>query len=538
MGTAVFRQNTPVRNRTLIWVAPLLAALLALSYLVMLNSGLGYDSLFYLIMGEDWAKGIIPFSAAMEVKPLGIFLIARLIVAHLGVSPYAINLAVLFINCLLIATTVICCAPWLDRTERALVALLLLGLGFLTEMSFLLTDQPTALFGILGFRLLMDRRAQGARSGLWNLATGAAWGVAFLFKAVAALYLAAAWLVLVVIAYRQPRQERRSWASLAATGLTLGVGFAIPFLPVAGWAYQNHILGKMALWSIWVPLFRYPANRLFLVPFLVKSGAFLVAWLAAIWYWRTQTAGKEAQPAGKGDSTVQDRDTWLTGLLIFGGLSLASLMKTQSSHYLIDALPFMAPFVIAVWVPALRNWTRGQVLWPALLAAVAAGAGGKLLARLHTPNFESDRRLAADILKWTKPGEHALFINGVPRSSVYAYWITGLRQPKSWSYLAIEPYSYGMSAYHQGSLVRSLEDSSTTLVGVALDQPPSYLNQPWPFSRKELEEANTILRQKFEPVNEVGGYHVEGFWKLKGRSPNGTARFTGGPFAGQSVNVR
>jgi hypothetical protein len=146
--------------------------------------------------------------------------------------------------------------------------------------------------------------------------------------------------------------------------------------------------------------------------------------------------------------------------------------------------------------------------------------------------------VAADILKWTKPGEHALFINGVVKSSAYLYWVTGLRPPKPWLYLAIDAPSYGMAESHQGSLVRSLEDSSTTLVGVALGESPSYLNRPWPFSQKELDDANTILREKFERVSEVGGYNVQGFWKLKGRTPNDTARFSGGPFSGQSANVR
>jgi hypothetical protein len=536
METVVFRQNTPVRNRAWMLLAPLFAALLALSYLVMLNSGLGYDSLFHLIMGEDWAKGILPYSATVEVKPIGIFFLARLIVTHLGASQYAINLAVLLMNCLLIATTVICCSEWLDRTEQWLLALLFLGLGFLTEMSFLLSDQPTALFGVLGFRMLLAGRSGRAQPYLWNLLTGAVWGVGFLFKPVAGFYLVAAFLVLVAAAYRLPLKARPSWASLLISGFALGVGFAIPLIPVALWAYANHILGTMALWTIWVPLFRYPSNRLFLVPFLVKLGPFLVVWLIAIGHWLTQAAGKEGR-------TAPGRDAWLTSLLIFGVLSLAPLMKNQSSHYLITALPFMAPFVVGVWVPAFRDWTRGRILAPALLAAAAAGvclagAGGKLLARLHTPNFESDRRVAADVLKWTRPGERALFINGVIKSSGYLYWITGLRPPQPWPYLAIDEHSYSMSSVHQGSLARSLADSRTTLVGIVLDESPSYLNRPWPFSRKELDEANAILHEKFEEVSEVGGSPVRGFWKLKGRTPDGSARFTGGPFSGQSVSAR
>jgi hypothetical protein len=536
METTALRTNTQTGNRILILIAPLFALLLLLSYLVMLNSGFGYDSLFHLIMGEDWAKGIVPYSASVEVKPIGIFVISRLIVSQFGTSPYLINLAVLMLNCLFVVTTVLCCAKWLDRTELFLLALLLLSLGFLTEMSFLLSDPPTAIFGALGFRMLMTKQSQPMQPYLWNLLTGAVLGMAFLFKAVAGFYLVAALIVMVLLAYQLPRDARRGWVSVAISGLALCAGFVIPFLPTALWAYQNHILGTMALWTIWVPLFRYPVNRLFLVPFVIKLGAFLVAWLTAVWYWLTQTAGK-------GSKTTNDRDTWLLSLLIFGVLSLVPLLKNQAGHYLIASLPFLAPFVIAIWVPAFRTWSRRGVLVPALLVALALcvcllGGGNKLLARIHTPNFEPDRRVAADILKWTRPGEHALFINGIPRSSGYVYWITGLRPPKEWPYLAIDAHSYGMSDFHQGSLVRSLQDSTTTLVGIALDESPSYLKRPWPFSQKELDEANNILHQKFELINEVGGLGVTGLWRLKNRTPTGTVRFEGGPFTGQSVDLR
>lgn len=494
-------------------------ALAGLMYLVMLNSGLGYDSLLYLILGEDWRRGILPYTSYVEIKPIGIFLLDRLILS-VSRSPYWIDLAVLAIDLTLVGVTVACFARWLNRTEQVILGFSIFCLGFLTEMSFLLTDQPMTIFAVVGFGLLLK-----PGNGRGKLAGGIALGISFLFKAPGAFYLVAAIMAFAVRPGWQRIYLRKTLPGYLRDCIPTIAGFAIPFGLLAIWAGSHGLLQRMLFLSIWVPLFHYPSHTVFLWSFAGKLGPFLLIWLVSAGYWLARPLERRG-----------DRGLWQTWLLIFSVVSGGQFLKNQGSHYLIAALPFMTAFIISVWSPVAQTAPRRT-----LRVAMACGAAallvfvlafrGKILARVGIPDLKAERRLAAGIVELTRPGEQALFINGVVKSSCYLYWITGLRPPRPWPYLAIDVYSYGLADAHRGKLVESLRNSNTALVGMVPEESPSYLGWPWPWPEDELREARRILDEKFEPVEAVNGFATHGLWKRKGRTPDGAASFTAGPYS-------
>jgi hypothetical protein len=164
-----------------------------------------------------------------------------------------------------------------------------------------------------------------------------------------------------------------------------------------------------------------------------------------------------------------------------------------------------------------------------LLFALAFRA--KILQRVGIPNLSGEHLLAEGIVQLTRPGEQALFINGVAKSACYLYWITGLRPPHPWPYLSVDVYSYGLKDSNRGQLVESLQNPKTALVGMVPEDSPSYLGWEWPFPDEEMHEARRILNERFEPVEFVNGLPTHGLWKRKGRTPGNPARFPDGPYA-------
>ncbi len=511
-------------NRGLVLFTLVFAGLAGLMYLSMLNSGWGYDSMLYLVIGDDWRRGILPFTNHVEVKPVGMFLLDRIILS-VSRSPYWVNAVVLAIDLTFVAVVVQCFSQWLTRTERMVLAVSLLSLGFLTEMGYLLTDQPMTIFAVLGFRMLFPSAFEKQPLVKGKLLGGVAFGLAFLFKAAAGFYVVAGCVAMAV-------KPNRKWSGLRHTVVPwvrdcflIGIGVATPFALAAIWAQQHGILQRMMFLTIWVPLFRFPSHPDFLWPFLGKLGPFLALWLAAVIYWFVSPGFLDPE-----------RRTWQRWLLIFSIFSSGQLLKNQGSHYLIASLPFMTAFIVSVGSPVIQRIPHRFA--PVITACVLAAAclfvfafRAKILIKVHAPDFRVERRLAETLVSLTRPGEQALFINGVTKSSVYAYWLTGLRPPRPWQYLAIDVYSYGLADTHQGQLVESLRNSNTALVGFIPDQPPSYLNWPWPFSQDELDEAQRILHERFEPVDSIDGIFFPGLWKIKGRTADSHVPIPSGPYA-------
>ena len=485
----------------------------AAMYLYMLGSNFGYDATVHLVIADDWVDGTPPFAKYAEGKPIGIYVLGSILLTLTGSSVPLVHLGVLLVNLTLVAGCVLVSRRWLSTVSLAVLAVLLLLLGFFTEMVYFLTEQPAAIAGLCALGLLLARARSSRGRVLLDGAAGAAIGVGFLFKQVDALYLVAA-LLLVWMRARLRQAERVHGShpvGREATVLVLAAG--LPLAAALLWAASQGLAASMAYLTLWMPLVEYGSHTLFLKPFLTKLGPLLLAWLVCSVAFLVELRRR----------TIEDeRSLWRAGLLAFGGVSLASLWKNQASHYIIPALPFAVAFVVEVaeqWATRLASGARLVLACLAAAGVLALGWTYRGYAKRLTnpPDLAVDAAYARAIASLTRPGEQALLINGLRRATSYMYWTTGLRPP--WRYLTIDQPAYALAPQAPGELLAAMRNEQTSLVSWDPVEPASYLDPGLPFSAAELADARQVLEQRFERVSELGGFEFPGLWKLKGRLP-------------------
>ncbi len=163
--------------------------------------------------------------------------------------------------------------------------------------------------------------------------------------------------------------------------------------------------------------------------------------------------------------------------------------------------------------------------------AVLVGSQWQVLAKRFKNPMHQDLNYARALVSETRPGEFALFINGLDRTPANVYWFTGLRPP--WPYLTIDQPSYCYLDRNKGLLLGAITNPKTAIVAWVPEEPTFYLSRALPFPQSEIDQAIQILHQEYEPVPEVGGFDFRGLWKRKGRTAE-ERPFSAGPFSGSS----
>lgn len=496
--------------------------LAGLMYLLMFSCRFGYDATVCLIVSEDWGRGLIPYAASIDSKAMGMFVLDRGLMLFFGKTPAAIHGATLGINILLGITAAWATGKHLSLIQKLSVVVILLATGFLTEMQYLLTEQPTAIFGVLAYACVLRRFKRGPTLGIQGVVAGALLGVSFLFKPVAGFYgIALAMVIAIECYYQEMTPLKRVWRWLISMTL-ISTGFFLSIGAACLWAAMNGVLREMFLQSILVPL-SYEFHSAFFRSFMTKLCSLILAFIAAICGWLYLL---------KKEGWRSDDQRWRLELLIFSFCSFYSFTKNQASHYLIAALPFVIPFIVSICGEFKRLLSRRVVVFAALcVCASIVPLVFKYAGRLEglTKDYVAeDRRYAYAMVSLVRPDEYALLINALDRSPANTYWHTGLRP--AWPYLSIDQPSYYFQARNAGLLLKAVQNPKTTLVSWRPGEPYFYLPRPLPFPPAEVEAAYATLIQDFEPVSEVDGFHFRGLWKRKGSSIEPRAP-TAGPFS-------
>ena len=214
--------------------------LAVLMYRLMLGCRFGYDATVLLVIAEDWGRGLLPFHTYIESKPLGMYLLDRLFLWMCGKSPYGLYASALGVNLVLCLVPAIGFRKYLRPTERIVVtAVGMLAVGFLTEMQYLITEQPTAIFGALGFIVAFSSLERRHRMGSRAMVAGLLLGISFMFKPVAAFYLVALTVVVAMEEYHF-RSSRLGWVGgWFVDMVVVTVGFFIPFGVACLWALRH-----------------------------------------------------------------------------------------------------------------------------------------------------------------------------------------------------------------------------------------------------------------------------------------------------------
>ncbi len=258
--------------------------LAVLMYLLMLGCRFGYDATVLLVIAEDWQRGFLPFHTYIESKPLGMFVLDRFLLWICGKSPYGLHAAALGCNLVLCLLPAVGFRKYLRPTESIATAVCLLAAGFLTEMQYLITEQPVAIFGVLGYIVAFRGLSRRHKLGGQAMITGFLLGCSFMFKPVAAFYGVALAIVVAMEVYHF-RSSRLDWLWTWLLDMFLAAaGFLIPFGVACLWALQHQVLQEMLLQTLWDPFICYKTHYLFLKQFLVKLSPLLVAWMICLFH--------------------------------------------------------------------------------------------------------------------------------------------------------------------------------------------------------------------------------------------------------------
>lgn len=338
-----------------LWLALCLALAAAPFWLFAYNSGYGYDPLEYLLIGRLWAEGT-PFYSYIPSKSFGIYALVALL-WRLGVTFDHGSLAGVITAtwALSAAATYAAFAPRLGSAVGLASALGVAASAAFMELNFFQPEAFAYVFGLLAYAGACRAAAGAGRSNL--VLAGAALGLGFAFKSVAAFY------VLGIGAFALWLARRRRAAGLPLYwAFWLGAGFALSAAPPALVFLATGRFAEFWTWSVRFPLFEYPAHLGFGVKLLSKL----------LWFHALVAAGLALslrRPLRR--ALYADPPALLA--LCMGGASLLALLKTQATHYVFPAAGFLLAFAFRAFELALRSRPGGRARPPAWGAALLLG---------------------------------------------------------------------------------------------------------------------------------------------------------------------
>lgn len=383
-------------------------AIAAAFYVYTYNSGYGYDACEYLVIGRSLLDGF-RISAFVLSKGWAMYAMTA---GALALIPAPNHTWIAFVITVLFALAV-AGTWWIGRrlfgtAVAAMSALLVAACGFFMEVNFLEPEIPVYLSGLLAvYALEIGRPAPRSVRGLL---AGLSLGIGFAFKAVALLYLAAIFGYLLLSMKHLPLADR------LRSAIWVACGFAFALAVPAGYFAATGQLRHHIEWSFLFPLLHYPANTFWLRKLYTKLLWFFVLLLGACLLSATPLLRK----ALFGDVRV-----WL--VLWMGFLSLLSLFKTQSSHYVFPGAAFLSFFIAQTlgcwWRLDFRHKTFP--LWIPVSAVVLMAVSAYLYKPAvfgifsHKRDFSEEARLASRLQTIALPDDRVLFLH----SGKTLYWL-------------------------------------------------------------------------------------------------------------------
>jgi hypothetical protein len=458
------------------------------------NSGYGYDQLEYLIIGRSLVDGY-RFYDLIPSKSPGIYL---LVAAFLNVgwlqthAQLAVLIAAIYVL-LIVCSFVFAQRLWSVREATAGAGLVGLCAWFM-ELNFL---QPTAfvyLFGLAACGFCI-RAVNGHARRNWFLC-GAMVAFGMQFKTVAAFYGVAAGALLL------KRHWRDDWLR---HGAAFASGVLVPSAAVAAWFAATGRGRDFWEWTVYFPLFKYPANTWFLSKLYTKLLIFDVVFACAI----AAAMHPRIRRAVWGDFRT-------LAVFVFGAVSLLALTKTQASHYCFPGAAFLSLFsarvgaLVAERAPerSPRSASTGFVIAAVGLAVASAFAyRPQAFARLATVRrFQEETSIARYVAQSSLRADHVIAFS----NPTWLYWIAH-RYPNT-RLIHTDVQNTYFVAGHPDALVRALDDPTLRLVEF---NPLAQEFADPEFSkvaaaRAEMQRFKSRLEQRFrpDPTSPVG-YH---FW--------------------------
>ena len=377
-------------------------------YIFTYNSGYGYDACEYLLIGRGLLDGF-RLSDFVLSKGWATYTMAAGVLALIPRPDHAwISLVITLLFALAVGGTWWAGRRLFGNGVAAISALLVAVCAFFMELNFLEPEIPVYLAGLLAVYILECGRP--SRSASRCFAAGLSLGAGFAFKAVAGFYLAAVAGHLLLSENRFTARERLRGVLWIASGFALAVAIPAAYFAATG-QLRHHVL-----WSFLFPFLYYPANTVWLRKLYTK-----LLWFFILLFIASLVA-----------STTALRHTILSNprvnlVLWMGGVSLLSLLKTQSSHYVFPGAAFLSFFI----AQTLYCWWTRKPTRPAFPAWIPAAAAALLLisawlyspavfARLfHKRDVRAEEQIAARLQTLARPGDRVLFLEG----GMSLYWL-------------------------------------------------------------------------------------------------------------------
>lgn len=394
-------QSIKTTNKNILLHLGVLLLLTPIFGLFSYNSGFGYDALEYLVIGRSLNDGyqmydFIPSKSWLwyvfvqnGINILGgnftHFSVTLLIVLEfigIGLSSYFVvnkltkNTQTAFISTLL---SLICC--------------------FFMEINFLEPEAPIAILAIWSLYFLSQNKNID-----WFIG-GILLGIAMTFKSIAMFYIAGAGIYLF---YECFFIRKSNFWQITQKGTLILLGFAVPLLLSLLYFYQINRLEQHIYWSYIYPFGSYPAHTLFLKKLIIKTFWFiLLTFISIILAFNV-----------KDKSKYWSNTTFMVSLF-FGLFSLASLMKSQASHYFYPAAPFFSILIAMVYAHYSKIYEQrlnriylafGSLL--VLVLVITFITRREVVQRLvKIDNFAIEKTYTSTVNRSLKAGDKALLID-------------------------------------------------------------------------------------------------------------------------------
>ncbi|WP_052315405.1 glycosyltransferase family 39 protein [Emticicia oligotrophica] len=286
-----------------------------------------------------------------------------------------------------------------DSQQALIASFLSLICCFFMEMNFLEPEAPIAILAIWSLLFLSKNK------NLDWFVGGLLLGIAMLFKSIAMFYVAGAGLYLF---YECFILRKSSFWQIFQKGLCILMGFAVPLLLSLIYFNQINKLDEHIYWSYIYPFGSYPAHTLFLKKLIIKTFWFII--LTAISIILAASVKEKRKYWG---------NTTFMLCIFFGLISLASLMKSQASHYFYPAAPFFSIIIASVYTHYSKIYqkqlTKVYISLILLLVIVIVSifiTRREVIQRLvKIDDFAIEKTYASTVNRNLKKGDKALLID-------------------------------------------------------------------------------------------------------------------------------
>ena len=296
------------------------------------NSGFGYDALEYFIIGRSLNDGYQLYDFIPSKSWLWYVYVQKIINIFGGNFTHLSITFLITLNFIGIGFSTYWVTNKIAKNSKTAFIATLLSLicCFFTEMNFLEPEAPIAILAIWSLFFLTKNKNSD-----WLIA-GILLGVAMSFKSIAMFYIAGAGFYLLFDCFIL---RNRTFWQITQKGTLILVGFAIPLLLSLLYFHYLNRLEQHIYWSYIYPFGSYPAHTLFLKKLIIKIFWFALLALICILM----------ATFGKNRSRFYNYSIFTTSLFL-GTFSMASLLKSQASHYFFPAVPFFSIIIALVYV--------------------------------------------------------------------------------------------------------------------------------------------------------------------------------------------